>query len=172
MLPIDEIDALADDTLPPSPLTGAPRRCFANPDCSRKSSSTWTFTSDWKQRSSNRRRPSIVHCNRMEVRPEVHAVRGTGFARQRGGRRHGEVRGYLGFNQAEVARHLGTPQHALSECEGGRRSVDALELARHAKPYEPEVDHFTERAPVGGTGPTWCISHEGRPTCRSATVRD
>ena len=60
---------------------------------------------------------------------------------------------YLGFNQEEVARHLGTPQCALSEIEGGRRSVDALALARRAKPYEPEVDYFTERALVGGTGP-------------------
>ena len=60
---------------------------------------------------------------------------------------------YLGFNQAEVARHLGTPQHALSEIEGGRRGVDALEQACLAKFYEPEVDYFTERAHVGGTGP-------------------
>ena len=65
------------------------------------------------------------------------------------GRRLGEVRKYLGFSQAEVARHFGIPRNALSEIEGGRHSVDTVELARLATLYELDVGYFTEQAPSG-----------------------
>lgn len=65
------------------------------------------------------------------------------------GRKLGEVRKYLGFNQAEVARRLGITCYALSEIEGGRRRADALELAHLAKLFEVEVGYFTEQAPDG-----------------------
>lgn len=67
------------------------------------------------------------------------------------GRKLGEVRKYLGFNQAEVASHLGITRYALSEIEVGRRRVDASELARLAKLFEVEVGYFTAQAPDGAT---------------------
>ncbi len=65
------------------------------------------------------------------------------------GRKLGEVRKYLGFNQAEVARHLGITRYAFSEIEGGRRRVDAMELAHLAKLFEVEAGYFTEQTPDG-----------------------
>lgn len=67
------------------------------------------------------------------------------------GRKLGEVRKYLGFNQSEVARHLGITRYAFSEIEGGRRRPDALELAHLAKLFEVDVAYFTEQAPDGAT---------------------
>ena len=67
------------------------------------------------------------------------------------GRKLGEVRKYLGFNQAEVARHLGITRYAFLEIEGGRRRPDALELARLAKLFEVDVAYFTEQAPDRAT---------------------
>lgn len=79
-----------------------------------------------------------------------------------------EVRKYLGFNQAEVARHLGIPRNALSEIEGGRRRVDAPELARLANLFEVEVGYFTNEA-LGGATPVPDIVHLAR---RAANVSE
>lgn len=64
------------------------------------------------------------------------------------GRKVAEVRKYLGFNQTEVAGHLGITRNALSEIEGGRRSVDAPKLARLAELYAVEVGYLTGQVPV------------------------
>lgn len=84
------------------------------------------------------------------------------------GRKLGEVRKYLGFDQAEVARHLGTTRNALAEIEGGQRRVDAQELARLANLFEVDVGYLTGQAPVGAD-PVPDIVHLAR---RAANVSE
>lgn len=84
------------------------------------------------------------------------------------GRELGEVRKYLGFNQEEVAKHLGITRNALSEIEGGRRRVDAPVLARLANLFEVEVDYLTGQALVE-TAPVPDILHLAR---RAANVSE
>jgi transcriptional regulator with XRE-family HTH domain len=54
-----------------------------------------------------------------------------------------DARNYLGLTQEEVAAYLSIPQTALTDIEGGRRRVEALELARLAKLYRQPLSYFT-----------------------------
>jgi transcriptional regulator with XRE-family HTH domain len=54
-----------------------------------------------------------------------------------------DARNYLGLTQEEVAAYLNIQRTALTDIEGGRRRVDALELARLAKLYRQPVSYFT-----------------------------
>jgi transcriptional regulator with XRE-family HTH domain len=54
-----------------------------------------------------------------------------------------DARNYLGLTQEEVAAYLSIPRTALTDIEGGRRRVEALELARLAKLYRQPLSYFT-----------------------------
>ena len=54
-----------------------------------------------------------------------------------------DARNYLGLTQEEVAAALSIPRTALTDIEGGRRRVEALELARLAKLYRQPLGYFT-----------------------------
>jgi len=54
-----------------------------------------------------------------------------------------DARNYLGLTQEEVAAALSIPRTALTDIEGGRRRVEALELARLAKLYRQPLSYFT-----------------------------
>jgi transcriptional regulator with XRE-family HTH domain len=54
-----------------------------------------------------------------------------------------DARNYLGLTQEEVAAYLNIQRTALTDIEGGRRRVEALELARLAKLYRQPVSYFT-----------------------------
>lgn len=55
-----------------------------------------------------------------------------------------EAREYMGISQEKVATYLGVPRSAVSEIEGGKRSVSAVELQRLAKLYQKPVSWFTD----------------------------
>lgn len=55
-----------------------------------------------------------------------------------------EAREYMGISQEKVAAYLGVHRSAVSEIEGGKRSVSALELQRLAKLYQKSVGWFTD----------------------------
>jgi len=59
-----------------------------------------------------------------------------------------EAREYVGFEQEQVARHLGIPRTAVSETENGKRTASALELKRLAHLYQRPVQCFTGDEPV------------------------
>jgi transcriptional regulator with XRE-family HTH domain len=63
--------------------------------------------------------------------------------RRRLGERLRDARNYLGLKQEEVATYLSIPRTALTDIEGGRRRVEALELAKLAKLYKQPVSYFT-----------------------------
>lgn len=63
--------------------------------------------------------------------------------RARLGDRLRDARNYLGLTQEEVAAYLNIQRTALTDIEGGRRRVEALELARLAKLYRQPVSYFT-----------------------------
>lgn len=60
-----------------------------------------------------------------------------------------EAREYVGLKQEQVGRHLGIPRTAVSEMEGGKRGVSALELKQLARLYQRPVAWFTGDEEVG-----------------------
>lgn len=60
-----------------------------------------------------------------------------------------EAREYLGASQAKVAEFLGVPRSAISEIEGGKRAISALELKKLAKLYQKPVAWFTDEIVEG-----------------------
>ncbi len=72
--------------------------------------------------------------------------------RVRLGERLREARKYINLSQDVVAHHVGIHRTALSQIEGGRRKIDALELKQIAELYKKPVSYFTgETSAMAGT---------------------